>query len=93
MTNNSTACPACHRALKLGSLALSLALAAFAGLSSIGLGRLLESGRQQWGVGPALRLPIFDGGRLRARTAELDAAIESYNAAVLDAAPTPTAGR
>lgn len=69
MTNNSTACPACHRALKLGSLALSLALAAFAGLSSIGL------------------------GRLRARTAELDAAIESYNAAVLDAAPTPTAGR
>ncbi len=64
-------------------------LVAFAGFSSIGLGRLLEAGSQQWGVGPALRLPIFDGGRLRAnlrgKTADLDAAVESYNAAVIDA--------
>lgn len=64
-------------------------LVAFAGFSSIGLGRLLESGSQQWGVGPALRLPIFDAGRLRAnlrgKTADLDAAVESYNTAVIDA--------
>ncbi|NML85861.1 MAG: efflux transporter outer membrane subunit [Polaromonas sp.] len=64
-------------------------LVAFAGFSSIGLGRLLDSGSQQWGVGPALRLPIFDAGRLRAnlrgKTADLDAAIESYNAAVVEA--------
>jgi NodT family efflux transporter outer membrane factor (OMF) lipoprotein len=64
-------------------------LAAFAGFSSIGVGRLLDSGSQQWGVGPALRLPIFDAGRLRAnlrgKTADLDAAVESYNAAVIDA--------
>ena len=64
-------------------------LVAFVGLSSIGLGRLLEAGSQQWGVGPALRLPIFDAGRLRAnlrgKTADLDAAVESYNAAVIDA--------
>ena len=64
-------------------------LVAFAGLSSIGLGRLLDAGSQQWGVGPAIRLPIFEGGRLRAnlrgKTADLDAAVESYNAAVLDA--------
>jgi NodT family efflux transporter outer membrane factor (OMF) lipoprotein len=64
-------------------------LVAFAGFSSIGLGRLLDSGSQQWGVGPALRLPIFDAGRLRAnlrgKTADLDAAVESYNAAVIDA--------
>lgn len=64
-------------------------LVAFAGFSSIGLGRLLESSSQQWGVGPALRLPIFDAGRLRAnlrvKTADLDAAVESYNAAVIDA--------
>lgn len=64
-------------------------LMAFAGLSSIGLGRLLNSDSQQWGVGPAIRLPIFDAGRLRAnlrgKTADLDAAVESYNAAVLDA--------
>jgi outer membrane protein TolC len=36
-----------------------------------------------------LRLPIFEGGRLRAqlrtKTADLDAAVESYNASVLDA--------
>jgi len=64
-------------------------LVAFAGLSSIGLGRLLDTGSQQWGVGPAIRLPIFEAGRLRAnlrgKTADVDAAIESYNAAVLDA--------
>ena len=64
-------------------------LVAFAGLSSIGLGRLLDAGSQQWGVGPALRLPIFDAGRLRAnlrgKTADLDGAVESYNAAVIDA--------
>jgi NodT family efflux transporter outer membrane factor (OMF) lipoprotein len=64
-------------------------LVAFAGFSSIGLDRLISAGSEQWGVGPALRLPIFDGGRLRAnlsgKTADLDAAIESYNAAVIDA--------
>ena len=64
-------------------------LVAFTGFSSIGLNRLFDSGSQQWGVGPALRLPIFDSGRLRAtlrtKTADLDAAVASYNAAVLDA--------
>ncbi len=67
----------------------NLNLVAFAGFSSIGLGQLLNAGSQQWGVGPALRLPIFDTGRLRGnlrgKTADLDAAIESYNAAVIDA--------
>ncbi len=64
-------------------------LVGFLGFSSIGLGRLLESGSTQWGVGPALRLPIFDAGRLRAnlhvKTSDLDAAVESYNMAVVDA--------
>lgn len=64
-------------------------LVAFAGFSSIGLNQLLDSGSQQWGVGPALRLPIFEAGRLRAnlrgKTADLDAAVESYNAAVIEA--------
>ena len=64
-------------------------LVGFAGFSSIGLGQLLDAGSRQWGVGPALRLPIFDSGRLRAnlrgKTADLDAAVESYNAAVIDA--------
>jgi NodT family efflux transporter outer membrane factor (OMF) lipoprotein len=64
-------------------------LAAFVGLSSIGLDRFVQAGSATYGIGPALRLPIFDGGRLRAnlgaRHAEVDAAIEGYNAALLRA--------
>ncbi|HSV45778.1 MAG TPA: efflux transporter outer membrane subunit [Ramlibacter sp.] len=63
-------------------------LVAFAGLSSIGLGRLVSGGSEQWGVGPAVRLPIFDAGRLRAnlrgKASDLDAAVESYNGAIVD---------
>lgn len=64
-------------------------LTAFIGFSSLGFTHWLESGSRVWGVGPALRLPVFDAGRLRARlrgkTADLDAAVASYNAAVGDA--------
>ncbi len=64
-------------------------LTAFVGLASIGLDRLVKSGSEQYAFGPALTLPIFDGGRLRAnlrgKSADLDAAIESYNSAVIDA--------
>ena len=69
---------------------LRLALAtATLGLDYAGLDRLFNGSSRQMGVTPALRLPIFDGGRLRAqlggRAAELDAAIAQYNGAVLDA--------
>ncbi|MEO6973506.1 MAG: efflux transporter outer membrane subunit [Rhodoferax sp.] len=64
-------------------------LAAFAGFSSLGFGQLFRSGSEQWNVGPALTLPIFEGGRLRAnlrgKAADQDAAVESYNTAVIDA--------
>ncbi len=64
-------------------------LMAFTGLSSIGFDKLIDAGSEQWGVGPAVRLPIFDGGRLRAnlrsKTADLDAAVESYNSVVIEA--------
>ena len=64
-------------------------LSAFIGLSSIGLDRLLRAGSEQYGVGPAIRLPLFDAGRLRAnlrgRASDLDLAIETYNGAVVDA--------
>jgi NodT family efflux transporter outer membrane factor (OMF) lipoprotein len=64
-------------------------LVAFAGFSSIGFGKLVSAASQEWGVGPAIRLPIFEAGQLRAnlrgKNADLDAAVESYNAAVLDA--------
>ncbi len=64
-------------------------LVGFAGFSSIGLDKLLHAGSEQWGIGPAIHLPVFDAGRLRAglrgKTADLDAAVESYNAALIDA--------
>ena len=64
-------------------------LGAFIGLSTLGLGKLLDLGSLQYGITPALRLPIFDGGRLRAqlggRQADLDAAIAQYNSVLLDA--------
>jgi NodT family efflux transporter outer membrane factor (OMF) lipoprotein len=64
-------------------------LVGFAGFSSIGFDKLTQSGSDQWSVGPAIRLPLFEGGRLRAnlrgKTAELDGAVESYNGLILDA--------
>jgi NodT family efflux transporter outer membrane factor (OMF) lipoprotein len=64
-------------------------LSVFVGLSSIGLDRLVESGSRQYGAGPAIRLPIFDAGALRAnlrgKAADVDAAVESYNGAVIEA--------
>ncbi|MBE2244859.1 MAG: efflux transporter outer membrane subunit [Burkholderiaceae bacterium] len=64
-------------------------LIAFAGLSSLGVNRLLNAGSEQYGAGVAIHLPIFDAGRLRAnvsaKTADLDAAVDSYNAVLIDA--------
>ncbi len=64
-------------------------LTAFIGLSSIGLDQLAKADSRQLGIGPALHLPIFDAGRLRAQLkakgADLDAAVEAYNSAVLEA--------
>ena len=60
------------------------------GLNALGLDRLLLAGSRQVSAGLALRLPLFDGAYLRARlgarSAEADAAVAAYNAAVLDAA-------
>lgn len=64
-------------------------LSVFAGLASIGLDELVKSGSRQYGIGPAIHLPIFDSGALRAnlgvRTADLDTAVQTYNVAVVDA--------
>jgi NodT family efflux transporter outer membrane factor (OMF) lipoprotein len=64
-------------------------LSAMIGLSTIGYDKLLSAGSKQWSVGPAITLPIFDAGRLRAnlraRAADVDVAVETYNASVLDA--------
>lgn len=67
----------------------SVNLSAFVGLSSLGLDRLLDLGARQYGAGPALHLPLFDGGRLQAqldsRRAEVGAAVAAYDAALLRA--------
>lgn len=59
-------------------------LLAFAGLQSLGFGHWLDLGSRNLGIGPALSLPLFDAGALRAnlrgRSAELDAAVADYNA-------------
>ena len=55
----------------------------------LGLGKLFDPGSDTETVGPALTLPLFDGGRLRANLrgaeAERDAAVEAYNSTVVNA--------
>ncbi|MFZ6750108.1 efflux transporter outer membrane subunit [Undibacterium sp. Ren11W] len=64
-------------------------LTAFVGFSSLGLSHWFDGSSRDYGIGPALSLPIFDGGRLRSnlrgKTADYDAALESYNLTLLEA--------
>ena len=64
-------------------------LTALIGVQSVTLSKLLETGSSIPSVGAAIRLPIFDAGRLRgnlaARNADYDAAVEQYNQALADA--------
>ena len=64
-------------------------LVALAGFQAIGLSNLFTGNSFTMGVGPALHLPIFDAGKLRAQyarsTADLDAAVADYNGAVVGA--------
>jgi len=63
-------------------------LSAFAGFQILGPGSLITAGNREIGVGPAISLPLFDGGRRRgnlaARDSEYDIAVEQYNQAVAD---------
>jgi len=64
-------------------------LIGFAGFTAIGLDTLPKGDSQTFTLGPAIHLPVFDAGRLRAEygktTADLDAAVASYNETVLRA--------
>jgi NodT family efflux transporter outer membrane factor (OMF) lipoprotein len=64
-------------------------ISAFIGLQALGFTHFLSSAAGVRGAGPAISLPIFEGGRLRAnlgaQTAALDAAIESYNNTLVQA--------
>jgi NodT family efflux transporter outer membrane factor (OMF) lipoprotein len=61
-------------------------LLAFIGYQSLGLEKLTDDGSDVGGVGAAIHLPLFEGGRLRAAhgeaRAEYDLAVASYNEAV-----------
>ncbi|MEY2170635.1 MULTISPECIES: efflux transporter outer membrane subunit [unclassified Rhodanobacter] len=67
----------------------NVSLGAFVGLQRLGFDDFLDTGSRIMGVGPAISLPIFDGGRLRGNLglhqAAYDAAVEAYNATVIGA--------
>ena len=64
-------------------------LLASAGWAAIGLGPLFHAASAQYGGGPAVHLPLFDAGELRANyagaTADIDYAVADYNGALADA--------
>jgi len=66
-----------------------ISLSALAGYQSLDIGKMLDSDSATFGAGAAVNLPLFDAGRLReayrGSIAAEDAAIASYNQAVLDA--------
>ena len=65
-------------------------ISALVGLDSLTTQRLFEYNSRTWQIGPAVHLPIFEGGSLRAQlraaSADADAAIDAYNALILQAA-------
>jgi NodT family efflux transporter outer membrane factor (OMF) lipoprotein len=64
-------------------------LTALAGSSAIGFTSLFEASSVTYGAGPALHLPLFDAGRLKAEyrgaNAQIDDAVAAYNETVLQA--------
>jgi NodT family efflux transporter outer membrane factor (OMF) lipoprotein len=67
----------------------SVDLQALAGVGAFGLHDLVKWSARGYSAGPAISLPLFDGGSLRAQyrgsEARLDAAIDRYNDTVLRA--------
>jgi NodT family efflux transporter outer membrane factor (OMF) lipoprotein len=67
----------------------NVSLAAFVGFQSIGLSKFINAGSEIAGIGPALSLPIFEGGRLRAnlstKNADYDIAVDQYNETLVEA--------
>ena len=61
-------------------------LLSFIGFDALGIGNLLNGGADVFGAGPAISLPIFDGGRRRANyraaRADDDLAIATYDETV-----------
>jgi NodT family efflux transporter outer membrane factor (OMF) lipoprotein len=64
-------------------------LSAAAGFDAFGWSRFLNFGSRQFSAGPAIHLPIFDAGALRAqlkgRYADFDLDVANYNQALINA--------
>lgn len=64
-------------------------LSAFIGLQALSFDDLLQGNARTFGAAPAITLPIFEGGRLRAnlagRSAAYDLAVDQYNDSVIGA--------
>ena len=64
-------------------------LMGFIGFQALGFGQLISGAAGIAGAGPAISLPIFDGGRRRgnlsAKTANYDIAVENYNTILVKA--------
>ncbi|SDS24448.1 efflux transporter outer membrane subunit [Pseudomonas oryzae] len=64
-------------------------LTSFIGLQSMGLDTFARGASHTLGFGPAISLPIFEGGRLRAnlsaQNATYDLAVENYNQTLVEA--------
>jgi NodT family efflux transporter outer membrane factor (OMF) lipoprotein len=67
----------------------NIQLSAYFGLQSLGLDAFTKSGSDIGGIGPAITLPIFDGGRLRAAYgaagADYDSAVADYDQTLVQA--------
>jgi len=65
-------------------------ISALIGLDSLTPQKLFQVNSRTWQAGPAVHLPLFDGGALRAQlrgaSADADAAIDAYNSAIVVAA-------
>lgn len=66
-----------------------ISLSAFIGYQSLNVSDFIKAGSRITGIAPAMTLPLFEGGRLRANLAAKDAAydiaVDQYNQTVIDA--------
>jgi NodT family efflux transporter outer membrane factor (OMF) lipoprotein len=64
-------------------------LTGLAGMESISAGEWFTAGSRYWSIGPTIRWPVFDGGRIRAnieiRSAQQEQALNQYEKTVLAA--------
>ena len=67
----------------------NVTLGAFVGLNAIDLNKVFNGASKETAIAPAVRLPLFDGGFLRAqlrgREGEAELAVANYNSVVLEA--------